>query len=290
MLQKIIFCKGRRKMLKKQLGILVLLLGLVFIVSACGDDKETSGKSSENADSPAKTSLLVSGDVVEEKAGCVLKSQFTVGDLIVWRVDVTDPETMKQAADDTKVQVHLSTGEVLDMHYGAHPAGEENAPEFWTVSLPVTEDTPTGVLEYYVTAEKGDKKGEFHPFDVAPSLLTINPADGSAAAVEEESDSETEDTTNVETNQTINLVAKNFSFEGDNGATTFYVKAGEEVTLNLKLEEGTHGVMIPDLDVQLDKEGSVKFTPTEPGEYDLFCSIFCGDGHGKMTSKIVVVE
>jgi plastocyanin len=279
-------------MMKKQWSILVLLLGLVLFVSACSDSEEAANNNkAEEADSPAKTSFVVTGDVVEEKAGCVLKSQFTAGDLIVWRVDVIDPETMEQASDDTKVQVHLSTGEVLDMRYGAHPAGVDGAPEFWTVSLPVTEETPTGVLEYHVTAEKGDKKGEFRPFDVAPSLLTINPPDGQVAAEEtEEEAEETVDTANVETNQTINLVAKNFTFEGDNGEKTFYVKAGEEVSLTLKNDEGMHGIIIPDLDVQLDEEGTVTFTPTEAGEYELFCSIFCGDGHGDMTASIVVVQ
>jgi plastocyanin len=277
-------------MLKKNWGLMILLVGLVLFVSACSDSEKTGGTVEE--DSPAKTSLVVSGDVVEEKAGCVLKSQFTVGDLIVWRVEVTDPETMEQASPDTKVQVHLSTGQILDMRHGAHPAGVDGAPEFWTVSLPVTEDTPTGVLEYYVTAELGDKKGEFRPFNVAPSLLTINPADGQAAAdeeVEEEVEEEVDPST-VETNQTINLVAKNFSFEGENGETTFYVKAGEEVTLNLTNDEGMHGIIINGLDVQLDGEGTVTFTPTEAGEYDLFCSIFCGTGHGDMTASVVVVD
>lgn len=281
-------------MLRKTGTFLVLLIGLVLFLSACSEDEAASDSTVKAAESPAETSLVVSGDVVEEKAGCVLKSQFTTGDLIVWRVDVTDPETMEQAPDDTKVQVHLSTGEVLDMRFGPHPAGEEDAPEFWTVSMPVTEETPTGVLEYHVTAEHGDKTGEFRPFDVAPSLLTINPAEGEApaekeAAAEDETE-ESVDTANVETNQTINLTAKNFSFEGENGENTFYVKAGQEVTLNLINEEGTHGIMIPDLDVQLDKEGTVTFTPAETGEHELLCSIFCGAGHGDMTASIVVVE
>ncbi|SHG56296.1 cupredoxin domain-containing protein [Ornithinibacillus halophilus] len=281
-------------MFKKKGNVLVLLLALVLFVSACSNDEEASKDvEKEDADSPAKTSLVVSGDVVEEKAGCVLKSQFTVGDLIVWRVDVIDPETMEQAPDDTKVQVHLSTGDVLDMRYGPHPAGEEGAPSFWTVSLPVTEETPTGVLEYHVTAEIGDKKGEFRPFDVAPSLLTVNPPEGQADVEEEATEEEAEesvDLSNVETNQTINLIAKNFSFEGENGEKTFYVKAGEEVTLNLTNDEGMHGVVIHDLDVQLDEEGTVTFTPTEPGEYEILCSIFCGTGHGDMKANVVVVE
>lgn len=162
---------------------LFISLILVFILSACGNNEESIDVKSDNKESAAETSLVVSGDVVEEKAGCVLKSQFTEGDLIVWRVEVKNPKTMKQAPEDTKVQVHLSTGEVLDMNYGPHPSGEnqakEDVPHFWTAAMPVTEDTPTGVLEYHVTAENENKSGEFHPFDVAPSLLTVNPPEES---------------------------------------------------------------------------------------------------------------
>lgn len=282
-------------MLKKKWSLFILLLGFVLFLAACSDDAEDLSDASDE-DSPAKTALHVSGDVVEEKAGCVLKSQFTVGDLIVWRMDVTDPETMEQVSpEDTEVNVHLSTGEVLEMRYGPHPAGEEGAPEFWTTSIPVTEDTPTGVLEYYVTAESGDKKGEFRPFNVAPSLLTINEpgeeaADEEAGEEEEEEGNEGEDVSNVETNQTIDLIATDFAFADENGEDIFYVKAGEEVTLNLVNEEGMHGIMIPDLDVRLDEDGTVTFTPEEPGEYELLCSIFCGSGHSDMTASVVVVD
>ena len=46
-----------------------------------------------------------------------------------------------------KLQVHLSTGNVLDMEYGEH--AEDH---FWTVNYTVTPDTPTGQLDYFVTA------------------------------------------------------------------------------------------------------------------------------------------
>lgn len=273
----------------KKWNILIVLIGLILFVSACSEDDESNDI--EGADSPAKTALMVSGDVVEEKAGCVLKSRFTEGDLIVWRMEVIDPETMEQAAD-AEVKVHLSTGEVLDMRYGPHPAGVDGAPEFWTTSYPVTEDTPTGVLEYHVTAELGDKKGEFSPFDVAPSLLTVVSPDEAGVETETAEEEETEevDTANVETNQTINLIAKNFSFDGENGEDTFYVQAGEEVTLNLTNEDGIHGIMINELDVRLDEEGTVTFTPEEAGEYAILCSVYCGTGHGDMTASVVVVE
>lgn len=90
-------------------------------------------------------------------------------------MDVTDPATGKQA-EDAKLQVYLSTSEELDMYKGPHPSGDTDpVPEFWTGAYEVTEDTPTGILNYSVTAKFGDKKGEFKPFC---RTVTINNSRG----------------------------------------------------------------------------------------------------------------
>jgi len=48
---------------------------------------------------------------------------------------------------------------------------------------------------------------------------------------------------------------------------------------------------VPDLNVSIDEpNGTVKFTPTKPGEYEMVCSVFCGVGHGDMKATLVVVE
>ncbi len=276
-------------MFKRKFIFVSLALILLLILSAC-TEKEPSSTTEKEGNGTANNLLTVSGDTVSEQGGCVLASRFTVGDKIVFRMDVKDPSTNEQV-EDAKVQVHLSTGEVLDMAYGEHPPGAENAPKFWVAAYPVTAETPTGTLEYHVTAEAGDRKGEFKPFNVQPSLLTIVDAaavNGQAPAPEAAPTEETkpEETAKVETNQTIDLVAKNFEFNEDE----FYVKAGEEVTLNLTSEEGTHGIAIIGLDVTVDQpNGTVKFTPEEPGEYPIACSIFCGAGHGDMTAKLIVI-
>ncbi|NJD03856.1 MAG: hypothetical protein FIA99_14935 [Ruminiclostridium sp.] len=119
----------------------------------------------------SKANLSVYGDVVS-KNGCVLQSRFTVDDRIVFRINVIDPATNKQS-ENAKVTLHLGTGENLEMKLGLHPAKDPNAPKFWTVGYTVTDKTPTGTLDYYVTAEENDKTGEFRPFNVKPSLITI---------------------------------------------------------------------------------------------------------------------
>ncbi|GAB3059984.1 cupredoxin domain-containing protein [Virgibacillus ainsalahensis] len=86
-------------------------------------------------------------------------------------------------------------------------------------------------------------------------------------------------------NNEVNVIATNF----DLGEDEYIVNAGEEVTLTLVNEEGNHGISIDALDVDLQGEGEVTFTPEEPGEYTIYCNIFCGEGHEDMTATLVVV-
>ncbi|MGE7090680.1 hypothetical protein ACQKII_04325 [Lysinibacillus sp. NPDC048646] len=265
--------------MKRTKSIIISLFAAMMILNACNND------ASEKKESEEKTigALVITGDIVTEQGGCVLASRFSPGDKIVFRNNVLDGITSEQVTD-AKVQVHLSTGEKLDMTYGKH--GDDN---FWVVAYPVTEDTPTGTLGYTVTAEYNDQKGEFKPFNVAPSLLTIV-SDEVAQAPKEKPVSAEVDLSTVETNQYVEIIGNNFDFHGPKGEKTFYVKASEEVTLSLKSEEGVHEVNVEGLNVNLDKDGSVKFTPEKSGEFNIVCSVFCGAGHGDMTAKLVVVQ
>ncbi|MDD4537636.1 MAG: cupredoxin domain-containing protein [Lentisphaeria bacterium] len=72
------------------------------------------------------------------------------------------------------------------------------------------------------------------------------------------------------------------------------VIAGEDVELRVMSKDVTHGVMIPEIDFSTDmpmgKRRSAFFTaPSAPGEYPIFCSVFCGPEHGDMTGKLIVL-
>ncbi|GGA74576.1 cytochrome C oxidase subunit II [Ornithinibacillus halotolerans] len=82
----------------------------------------------------------------------------------------------------------------------------------------------------------------------------------------------------------VNIIATNFDFDKDE----YVVTAGEEVTVALTNEAGHHGIAIEGLDVSIEGEGTATFTPTEPGEYKIYCSIMCGEGHGDMIATLVV--
>ncbi|MFS0752823.1 hypothetical protein [Oceanobacillus sp. 1P07AA] len=49
-----------------------------------------------------------------------------------------------------------------------------------------------------------------------------------------------------------------------------------------------HGLAIDDLDVRIDGGGDAVFTPEKPGEYAIYCSIPCGEGHNDMVSTLIV--
>ncbi|MBU8566639.1 cytochrome C oxidase subunit II [Virgibacillus pantothenticus] len=68
----------------------------------------------------------------------------------------------------------------------------------------------------------------------------------------------------------------------------YNVTAGEKVTMKLSKEEGQHGIRIDELDVSIQGDGEVTFTPSEPGEYTIYCNIPCGEGHASMKSTLIV--
>jgi cytochrome c oxidase subunit 2 len=84
----------------------------------------------------------------------------------------------------------------------------------------------------------------------------------------------------------IVIKASNFAFDQQE----YHVKQGVPVKISFENVEGTHGVIIQDLHVQLDSRNTSQVvTPEHKGEYEINCSIFCGSGHHTMTAKLIVV-
>jgi cytochrome c oxidase subunit 2 len=72
------------------------------------------------------------------------------------------------------------------------------------------------------------------------------------------------------------------------------VRAGERVRLRVKSRDVTHGAMIPEVDfstdMPTDKRKTAEFVaPAKPGEYPVFCSVFCGPSHGDMKGRLLVL-
>jgi len=88
----------------------------------------------------------------------------------------------------------------------------------------------------------------------------------------------------------------NFLFEYPNGVTTdtLYVPKGEEVKMRMSSSDVLHGFFIPAFRVKYDilpnRYTSVWFTATKKGDYDLFCTEYCGTDHSQMGKVVRVVS
>ena len=88
----------------------------------------------------------------------------------------------------------------------------------------------------------------------------------------------------------------NFLFQYPNGVTsdTLYVPKGEEVKMKMSSADVLHGFFIPAFRVKYDilpnRYTSVWFKATEEGDYDLFCTEYCGTGHSDMNKVVRVVS
>jgi cytochrome c oxidase subunit 2 len=97
--------------------------------------------------------------------------------------------------------------------------------------------------------------------------------------------------------QVVYVVAKQWMWkfqhpEGQREIDELHVPAGRPVKLLLTSEDVIHSFFVPAFRVHMDvlpgRYTTVWFTATEPGEYHLFCSQYCGTGHAGMIGKVVV--
>lgn len=84
--------------------------------------------------------------------------------------------------------------------------------------------------------------------------------------------------------QSMDVTATDFEFDQEE----YTVNAGEPVNVSLTSQEGGHGLAIDNFDVDIQGEGEATFAPEEPGEYNIYCSVPCGEGHADMTATLIV--
>jgi len=88
---------------------------------------------------------------------------------------------------------------------------------------------------------------------------------------------------------TVEMIAKRFAFLPEQ----VEVAEGDEVTINIRSADGTHGIEIGKLKVKktIPRGGDVvtlSFTAPAPGRYVITCSEYCGRGHDDMKSVLLV--
>jgi cytochrome c oxidase subunit II len=88
----------------------------------------------------------------------------------------------------------------------------------------------------------------------------------------------------------IEIHAKRFSFS----PAEITLTKGETVTLALTADDTTHGLSIPELNVNATlnkgKTVRVEVTPQQTGTFNGQCNHFCGVGHGSMLFKVTVKD
>jgi cytochrome c oxidase subunit 2 len=84
---------------------------------------------------------------------------------------------------------------------------------------------------------------------------------------------------------TLTIAASNFAFD----KSTYEVKAGSTLNVQLVNKQGIHGIEIDGLDVQLQGDKlSQTVTFDQPGTYTIKCIVLCGEGHTEMVATVVV--
>jgi cytochrome c oxidase subunit 2 len=88
----------------------------------------------------------------------------------------------------------------------------------------------------------------------------------------------------------------NFLFEYPNGVTsdTLYVPEGRKIKMKMSSSDVLHGFYIPAFRVKYDilpnRYTSVWFEATKEGDFDLFCTEYCGRDHSEMNKVVRVVS
>ena len=94
----------------------------------------------------------------------------------------------------------------------------------------------------------------------------------------------------------INVIAKKwqwlFKYPDGHVDEVLHVPLDEPVRLMMTSQDVIHGLYIPAFRINMDvvpgRYNKIWFRAVEPGEFQLYCTQYCGSGHSDMTSKVVV--
>ncbi|SDC91465.1 cytochrome c oxidase subunit 2 [Paenibacillus sp. CF095] len=118
-------------------------------------------------------------------------------------------------------------------------------------------------------------------------LILVLTACGGAKQSAESGSNGSDADAGVTASEELVIKASNYEFDQHE----YHLKKGVPVNIVYENENGNHGILVPELNLQLDTRNSSKvITPDKVGEFEMSCSVFCGSGHSSMISKIIVEE
>ena len=125
--------------------------------------------------------LVLFGDVVYfyppgQPKNCLLNNQFKRGEPVGFRMNAVNAATGKRDRA-TQLVVHLTfAGRTIDVPMRDRQSEAQPEREFWVAKWVVPDDAPMGIVRYTVTGKDAQgRTGEFKPFEVQASQLTIVP-------------------------------------------------------------------------------------------------------------------
>jgi hypothetical protein len=125
--------------------------------------------------------LVLFGDVVYfyppgHVKNCLLNNQFKRGEPVGFRMTAVNAATGKRDRA-TEMVVHLTyAGKTVDVPMRDRQNEKQPEREFWVAKWTIPEDAPMGIVRYTVTGKDSQgRTGEFKPFEVQASQLTIVP-------------------------------------------------------------------------------------------------------------------
>jgi hypothetical protein len=125
--------------------------------------------------------LVVFGDIASfyppgHSRNCLLNNQFKRGEPVGFRMNALNPATGKRDRA-TELVVHLTyAGRTVDIPMRDRQTEKQPEREFWVAKWIVPDDAPMGIVRFTVTArDPQGRTGEFKPFEVQASQLTIIP-------------------------------------------------------------------------------------------------------------------
>ena len=159
--------------MKKLHTILAVVLAVVLVVLATLRGSPAAGQeaSSEKLFLRGDTVLFLGVGIPHS---CGHYSYFKRGDRIGFRFTAINPATGTRDRA-TQLVVHINyRGQTIDLPMRDRQNVKQPERDFWIAEWKVPDDAMTGLINYTVTArDPQGRTGEFKPFDVEPSQITI---------------------------------------------------------------------------------------------------------------------
>jgi hypothetical protein len=157
----------------------LVLLAAVFVGIAGADRGTIAAQGAPAPPAPGRGKLIVYGDMAlfqppGHPENCILRNRFKRGDPVGFRMFVADPSTGARE-ESAQLVVHLTvSGMKVDVPMRYRATATQPERQFWVAKWVVPPDAPVGIVRYTVTAtDKYGREGEFKPFEVQASQLTI---------------------------------------------------------------------------------------------------------------------